>query len=82
MNDNGPPVPCRECERLRNDYEAALFAHVRAESQLEIASFTQDRKARSRIITEVEISRSKRSASRGALREHAEKSHGTMSRGA
>jgi hypothetical protein len=67
---------CAVCARLHREYESALLALVRAESQLQVAGFSSDIEAKRALEQVVERLAADRQASRKILRDHEVSAHG------
>jgi hypothetical protein len=66
---------CALCEGLQREYESALLALARAESQLQIAGFARDVNARKRLENEVEVRAVHRHVLRTKLLDHEASPH-------
>jgi hypothetical protein len=66
---------CAVCDRLRREYESALLALLRAESQLQIAGFARDFNATKTLEREVEALAVRRRALQAKLLDHEVSAH-------
>jgi hypothetical protein len=66
---------CAVCDRLRREYESALLALLRAESQLQIAGFARDLNAARTLEYEVEACALNRRTVRAKLLDHEASPH-------
>jgi hypothetical protein len=75
MDRFGEISSCAVCDNLRREYESALLALLRAESQLQIAGFAHDFNATNKLENEVKAFAVHRRAVRAKLLDHEASPH-------
>jgi hypothetical protein len=66
---------CEECRLLWSDYSAAITAHIRLQSKLQLASLEHNPEKIASLQREVEAAEKTRADSREAIRRHEQHTH-------